>query len=354
MENEIVNYNYKKIKEPLLQWYQKNHRDLPWRKTNNPYNVWISEIMLQQTRVEAVKDYYHRFLLECPDVDSLSKLSDERLLKLWEGLGYYNRAKNLKKAAIEIVDKYNGKFPEKYEEILGLPGIGDYTAGAISSICFDEKTPAVDGNVLRVCTRLANWHAIIDEQSTKKQTKECLLPLYEDGDAGLLTQSLMELGAIICIPAGMPKCDICPLQHLCEVNRIGNYQQVPCRKEKKKRKIEERTVFILKVEDSYGIQKRPDTGLLSKLWEFPNLIGRMDTNEALAYISKLGYKPINIEQMRTYKHVFSHVEWHMEAYYIVCSCKQSDLIWVPLAGFEEEYALPTAFKVFLPKENREE
>ena len=195
------------IKEPLLNWYRDNHRELPWRNTDNPYHIWISEIMLQQTRVEAVKGYYQRFLDRLPDIQSLCLISEDELLKLWEGLGYYNRARNLQKAAKVIMAQYDGEFPKEYEEVVSLPGIGEYTAGAICSICFNQSTPAVDGNVLRVMTRIAKWDAIIDLAKTKTQAKDELMKLYAQGNCNELTQALMELGATVCVPNGVPNCE---------------------------------------------------------------------------------------------------------------------------------------------------
>lgn len=346
MEKQME-YDFLQIKNPLLEWYETNHRELPWRRDTIPYHVWISEIMLQQTRVEAVKDYYHRFLLECPDVEALARISEERLLKLWEGLGYYNRAFNLKKTAERIVKEYQGEFPKEYEQVLALPGIGEYTAGAICSICYDAPTPAVDGNVLRVITRLSNWHAVIDDAKTKKQAKEALRGLYSEGDCGRLTQSLMELGAVICVPNGIPKCELCPLQTACRAYRLKNYMELPHRKEKKKRKQEPVTVFILQDEEWYGIRKRNAKGLLANMWEFPNLPQEMNEKEVMEYLSQQGYKPVCLEKMVRYTHIFSHVEWHMQAYYIQCINRKENLTWVKRSQLEGAIALATAFKVFL-------
>lgn len=342
-----MEYNWRLLKEPLLAWYIKEHRNLPWRNTNDPYHVWLSEIMLQQTRVEAVKDYYHRFLLECPDVEHLALLSEERLLKLWEGLGYYNRAVNLKKTAHIVVKEYNGEFPSDYNDLLSLPGIGEYTAGAISSICFGKPVPAVDGNVLRVMTRLSDWHVIIDDMKTKRQAKEYLTELYQEGDCGLLTQSLMELGAMVCIPNGTPKCSLCPLKDYCKAFQYKNFNELPLRKEKKKRKKVEKTVFILDVNGLYGIRKRPKNGLLANMWEFPNIDVKMTTEEALRYVSEQGLEPVDINKMIPYTHIFTHVEWNMTAYYISCTNKITNLEWVEAECFKNQYPLPTAFKVFL-------
>ena len=255
-----MNFQWLDIKNPLLQWYRKEHRDLKWRQTKNPYHIWVSEIMLQQTRVEAVKGYYDRFIREIPDIESLAKISEERLLKLWEGLGYYNRARNLKKSAITIMKEYNGIFPIEYEAVLSLSGIGEYTAGAICSICYDAPTPAVDGNVLRVMTRVSECYDNIDLQVTKKNARQELLVLYSQGNCGELTQALMELGATVCVPNGAPKCEQCPLSNQCISYRNNTYENLPVRQIKKKRTIEEMTVFILHDEEQYGIRKREAKG----------------------------------------------------------------------------------------------
>ncbi len=345
-----MNYQWLDIKKPLLQWYRKEHRDLKWRNTQNPYHIWISEIMLQQTRVEAVKGYYDRFLNEIPDVETLANISEERLLKLWEGLGYYNRARNLQKAAITIMKDYNGVFPVEYEEVLSLSGIGEYTAGAICSICYDAQTPAVDGNVLRVMTRVSECYENIDLQVTKKRARQELLALYAEGNCGELTQALMELGAIVCVPNGAPKCEQCPLRNKCIAHSKNTYMKLPVRQAKKKRKIEEMTVFILHDEEQYGIQKRARTGLLANMWEFPHTDGKLNVDAAMEYVSRQGFEPVLLEKEIPYTHIFSHVEWRMTAYYISCRNKQSNLRWVNKNEFEHRYALPTAFKTFIEKE----
>ena len=342
-----MNFNWMDIKEPLLKWYQQQHRDLQWRNTKNPYNIWISEIMLQQTRVEAVKGYYTRFLQELPDICSLAKVSEEKLLKLWEGLGYYNRARNLQKAAIIIMEAYNGEFPKEYQEVIKLPGIGEYTAGAICSICYGKPTPAVDGNVLRVVMRLANCYDNIDEMKTKRQVREWLSEVYKQGQCAELTQAFMELGAVVCIPNGNPKCEECPLADRCVAYRQQTFLELPVRKEKKKQKIEKKTIFVLHDGEKYGIQKRPDKGLLANMWEFYHKEGRMDKQEALDFVSKQGFEPVTIEKEIPYTHIFSHVEWRMTAYYITCKKKKQNLKWVKKEELESSYALPTAFKKFL-------
>ena len=203
------------FQEKLLAWYKSGHRILPWRDDPTAYHVWISEIMLQQTRVEAVKPYYQRFMEVLPTVYDLKEISDEKLLKLWEGLGYYSRARNLKKAACKIVEEYDGKIPDTYEELISLPGIGDYTAGAILSIAYQKPYPALDGNVFRVLTRVFANPVDILSTKGKKEIRDLLLSILPTSDNSSFTQSLMELGAVVCIPSGEPHCHACPLKHMC-------------------------------------------------------------------------------------------------------------------------------------------
>lgn len=346
----LKNMDWILIKKPLLDWYQDNHRDLAWRKTKNPYYIWISEIMLQQTRVEAVKDYYNRFLADIPDIKTLANASEDLLLKKWEGLGYYNRVRNLQKAAVLIMNNYNGQFPMQYDEIIQLPGIGEYTAGAISSICFGLPTPAVDGNVLRIVMRISNSYENIDLLSTKRKVRNQLLELYQEGRCDEMTQALMELGAIVCVPNGIPRCAICPLKKYCKAYDKNTYHLIPVRNEKKKRRIVDKTVFILHVKDRYAIRKRMNKGLLANLWEFYNIDQKMNPQEAMHYLNDQGFHPMQLEKEVHYKHIFTHVEWRMVAYYITCSDLKEGFVWVSKESFDSDYALPTAFKAFIEKE----
>ena len=340
----------------LLTWYEKAKRDLPWRQDRDPYHVWISEIMLQQTRVAAVIDYYNRFMSELPDISHLAGVEDERLMKLWEGLGYYNRARNLKKAAGLIMEEYGGRFPDEYEKILALPGIGAYTAGAIASVCFDAPTPAVDGNVLRVYTRLTGDDSCIDLDLTKRRIRENMLPLYETckkKERGTLTQSWMELGATVCLPNGTPLCSVCPLRTECRALREDRTCELPVRAGKKARKIEERTVFLLCTGDHVAMHRRPETGLLADLWEFPNILGRLTMQEAVEQAEKWGLQPSAPRMEFPYTHIFSHVEWRMTAYYLQCEAMPEHIEeiggikWFHRDQPEEAAAVPSAFRPFL-------
>lgn len=339
------------LSDLLLPWFYEHKRDLPWRRDKEPYHVWLSEIMLQQTRVEAVKEYYMRFLRELPNIKDLAACPDDRLMKLWEGLGYYNRARNLKIAATTIMTDYHGVFPQNIEEIRSLKGIGDYTAGAIGSICFGLKTPAVDGNVLRVLSRVYNDASNIDLASTKKAYKNRLETLYPDEDCGDFTQSLMELGALICIPNGVCKCAECPLNSICEAYKQGRTHLLPVRSEKRQRKHVDMTVFVLCFEDTdglyYAIRKREEKGLLHGLYEFYNIAEAMDVKCAMAHLSKHNISAGELLKEVKYTHIFTHVEWHMTAYYVICKEKAPAFTWVHEKELQGAYALPTAFRVFI-------
>ena len=261
------------LPQRLLPWYAQCHRELPWRRDREPYHVWLSEIMLQQTRVEAVKGYYERFLHRLPTIKTLAEAPEDVLLKLWEGLGYYSRVRNLQKAAMQIVEKHKGVFPREYQEILALPGIGPYTAGAISSICFEQPTPAVDGNVLRVVMRLQACADPITEVSVQKEVARKLAAIYPKDNCGDFTQALMELGATVCVPNGAPACHCCPLAEICRGHQEGNAQNFPVKGEKKPRRKEQRTVFVLRCGEKIAVCRRPAKGLLAGMWQLPDMPG---------------------------------------------------------------------------------
>ena len=330
------------FQEKLLLWYKSGHRILPWRDNPTAYHVWISEIMLQQTRVEAVKPYYKRFMDALPTVYDLKEIPDEKLLKLWEGLGYYSRARNLKKAACKIVEEYDGKIPDTYEELVSLPGIGDYTAGAILSIAYQKPYPALDGNVFRVLTRVfANPVDILSTQG-KKEIRDLLLSILPTSDNSSFTQALMELGAVVCIPSGEPHCYECPLKHMCIAHQ--NHQELlyPVKSAKKKRKIETRYVFLITCNHKVLLRKRPETGLLANFYEFPNELVEETTDVMDEILKPFSIHPKKIEELRSCKHIFTHIEWHMIGYHIEVE-KETDGIWATLEELEHIYPLPNAF-----------
>ena len=335
------------IVEPLLIWYESEKRDLPWRKDRNPYHVWVSEIMLQQTRVEAVKSYYTRFLTHLPDVRALADAPEELLLKLWEGLGYYNRVRNMQCAARQIVQEYGGNFPQTEAELLRLKGIGAYTAGAIGSICFELPTPAVDGNVLRVISRLCASEANIDLPKTKAEMTRALAEIYPNNACGTFTQALMELGATVCVPNGEPHCDSCPIGQFCRANAENKVQKLPVRTDKKQRKAENMTVFLLYCKGMIAVQKRPKNGLLAGLWEFPHVNGKITVQEALTVAQMWDTEPQMPLSAIERTHIFTHKEWHMRGMSFVCGKQSEKFVWATKKELSQKYALPSAFSMFL-------
>ncbi len=336
----------REIVNPLLSWYRENARVLPWRSKITPYRTWISEIMLQQTRVETVIPYYERFLNELPDIAALASVPEDRLLKLWEGLGYYSRARNLQKAAKVIMEKYNGSFPDFYKEVLALPGIGEYTAGAILSIAFEKPFPAVDGNVMRVICRLTGDRSDIMENKTRSAIRDELQQIYPAKDCGDFTQSLMELGATVCLPNGAPLCEKCPLKKQCTAQAEDSIMKIPVKKQQKARRIEQKTVLLLEYGDYIAVRQRPDKGLLAGLWEFPMLEGYANTAEIKKYLNQMGCQVGNLKKADSAKHIFSHLEWHMKGYIVQCSEMPSEFTWVSRSQLKKDFALPTALKAF--------
>ena len=331
----------------LLPWFSEHKRDLPWRKDREPYHVWLSEIMLQQTRVEAVKGYYTRFLDRLPTVRALAEAEEGEVLKLWEGLGYYSRARNLQKAANKIMSTHSGSFPADYAAIRALPGIGDYTAGAICSICFDQKTPAVDGNVLRVMSRLLDDHRCTDDHQVKREVSGALESVYP-AEAGTFTQALMELGATVCVPNGAPNCRACPMGDLCLALQRGTIDELPVRAEKKARKQQNLTVFLLTCGDRLALQRRGDTGLLAGLWELPNLPGTLSPEEIIRAAEDWELRPQYLEKTVGRTHIFTHIQWNMQGARLHCGAENDTFIWADRETVARDYALPTAFRQFLP------
>ena len=368
----------------LPDWYEEHARVLPWRGDTNPYHIWVSEIMLQQTRVEAVKDYYLRFMAQLPDIPSLASASEDLLLKLWEGLGYYSRVRNLKKGAVYLCEIHHGEMPSTYEELIKVPGIGPYTAGAIASMAFGGPVAAVDGNVLRVWTRLTEDYGDISKQATKKsvtaQVEEVLGRLSARHTPGDFNQALMDLGSGICLGNGKPLCGECPLGTICRARMSGTQEELPVKPSKKPRKIEEKTVFLLECGGRYAIRKRSGRGLLAGMWEFPALAGRMAASEVEPFIEGLNLqeKP---EALGEAVHIFSHIEWHMSGYRLHLgtipergsevtgrdingtdaakgdtvtdreeadaeSALLQDVIWKTPEEIEKDYSIPTAFQKY--------
>ena len=336
------------IAEPLTAWFAANCRDLPWRADRDPYHVWISEIMLQQTRIEAVIRYYKRFMTALPDIKSLAFVDDDVLMKLWEGLGYYSRARNLKKAAVMIVEEYNGIFPDTYEKIKKLPGVGDYTAGAIASQCFEIPVSAVDGNVLRVISRLTGSFDNILLPKTKKSITESLLKNMPR-HPGVFNEALMELGETVCLPNGAPLCENCPIRAYCIACRDGLTDRIPVREKQVKRRAEEKTVFYIRSHDGrVAIRKRGERGLLAGMYELPNVDGYYSDKELYIVLHGWGLAPTAIAFIKNAKHVFTHIDWLMKGYAVTVNDESGDFLWVTDDQLREIYALPTAFQKILP------
>ncbi len=335
---------YEWIVEPLVSWYEENARVLPWRENADPYRVWVSEIMLQQTRVDAVIAYFNRFMEELPTIRDLAKAEEAQVLKLWEGLGYYSRARNLKKTAEIVCNEYGGKFPQGAKELLALPGIGKYTVGSISSIAFGLPKAAVDGNVLRVITRLDENSRDITDEKFRKEIAEQLEEVYPEGKCSEFTQSLMELGAMICVPNGAPKCEECPLQHGCKAYQNDSWEKYPVKKPKPKRKIVEKTVFILQNNGKMAITKGEDSGLLAGLWRLPDVESSLTEEEISKWLEAQNLDVISWKKKKKVKHIFTHIEWHMQCYEIQCTGENDLFRWVSEEALNEEVALPTAYK----------
>ena len=338
--------------EQIVPWFREKRKMLPWRMEPTPYHVWISEVMLQQTRIETVIPYYRRFLNEFPDAASLAAADDDRLMKAWEGLGYYSRARNLKKAAAVITEAYGGELPSDVSLLRTLPGIGDYTAGAIASIAFGEAEPAVDGNVLRVCMRhIASAEDVLSPKVRRAVAAE-LRAVYPTGeDAALFTEGLMELGETVCLPAGEPDCASCPLRDSCEAHRLNRTADFPVRAEAKPRTQKAYTILVVRRGNTYAIHRRPKEGLLAGMWELPNLDGHLSAEEVGARLCSCGIEPLLIEPAGSATHIFTHIEWHMTGYRVTVadgsdSPADSGWIWKTADEIRRDHAIPTAFRAY--------
>ena len=339
------------IPEKLLKWYDQNARILPWRENPQPYRVWVSEIMLQQTRVEAVKPYFERFLKALPTVEDLAQAPEEQLLKLWEGLGYYNRVRNLQRGARAVMAEHGGVIPASFEALKKLPGIGDYTAGAIGSIAFQIPVPAVDGNVLRVIARLLEDNSDISDQSVKKRVEDDLRPVMPKDRPGDFNQALMELGATVCLPNGAPKCSNCPWQEFCLVGLHGTWQQYPQKAAKKARTIEDKTILVIRTSRQVVLRKRPKRGLLAGLYEFPAMDKKASLEEVREWLKKQGVEAVRIEKLPESKHIFTHKEWHMTGYQVLVDelepmGQDESLLFVETQEIERNYPIPSAFAAY--------
>lgn len=370
----IDDFDLAQLVGPLQSWFKTNARVLPWRENPLGYYVWISEIMLQQTRVEAVKPYFDRFITELPDVKALAECPEDKLLKLWEGLGYYNRARNLKIAANQMLEEHAGMVPSEYEKLLKLKGIGHYTAGAIASIAYGQAVPAVDGNVLRVISRVTADDSDIMKQSTKMHMEERLFLMMNDVQDGksvvnpaVFNQALMELGATVCVPNGAPHCEKCPWYELCEARKQDKIAELPVKTKAKARRIENKTVLIIKDGEQLALHKRENKGLLAGMYELPNVEGHILEADIVNYVKAQGYEPVRIQGVCEAKHIFSHVEWHMKGYVVFIasrdintgtsenqeafSCEEmrfpkEEWIFIDAEETQDNYAIPSAFSKY--------
>lgn len=339
----------RKICHPLTSWFRQNKREMEWRSHPLPYYVWVSEIMLQQTRVEAVRPYFHRFVNELPDIASLAQCDEEKLLKLWEGLGYYNRVRNMQKAARIVMETYGGELPHDPGLLKKLPGIGSYTAGAVASAAYGIPAPAVDGNVLRVLSRLTGSYACIDDPKVRVHFENLVLDLLnseESLDPGEFNQALMELGALVCLPNGQAGCAECPVSDLCAAFRNADQDSIPVRKPKKPRRVEHRTILAVRDATRTVIRKRPQRGLLAGLWELPNLEGELTDAQVLEASRRIGISPVRIMPLPETKHIFSHVEWHMKGYLVLAEELDGladGYLAVEPERTQREYSVPSAF-----------
>lgn len=344
----------KDIPKPLLKWYDENRRRLPWREEPTPYRVWVSEIMLQQTRVEAVKPYFERFMKRLPDIRSLAEAPEEELLKLWEGLGYYNRVRNLQKAAIQVMEEYDGRMPCRYEDLKRLKGVGSYTAGAIASIAFGERAAAVDGNVLRVTSRICMDERVIDDTKVRASVEEELVRVMPKDRPGDFNQAMMELGACVCLPNGSPHCGECPLSHICKTHALGCETEYPKRAPRRERTVEEKTVLIIRDENRAALCKRPGKGLLAGLYELPSLEGFRTEEEVIAYLRENGIQTLRIQALEEAKHIFTHKEWHMRGFMVRVdeltprqpSGAAESWVFVEPQETRDRYPIPSAFSAY--------
>lgn len=330
----------------LLQWYDENRRILPWREKPSPYRTWISEVMLQQTRVEAGIAYFERFTAALPDIPALAAVEEQQLLKLWEGLGYYSRARNLKKAAIQLMQEHNGQLPADFAALCRLPGLGEYSAGAIASIAFDIRVPAVDGNVLRVAARVGGCELDILDPRNRRQFRRRMEAVMPRQEPGAFNQALMDLGAGICLPGGAPLCDTCPAADFCAAREQGRQRELPVRAPKKEKRLEEKTVFLLLGPEGTALRQRPDTGLLAGLWEYPHVPGRLTEEQAARQLRQWGLTPRAWLRQLDARHIFTHIRWEMTGYLVqVEGLGPADWLWADEAR-RQRLAIPSAFDQF--------
>jgi len=341
-ETEIEEFQHR-----ILSWYTDNRREMPWREDPSPYRIWISEIMLQQTRVDTVIPYFNKFMEKYPTVESLASSDEDELMKYWEGLGYYSRIRNIRETAINIVSNYDGKIPETFDELLKLKGIGEYTAGAIASEAFGQKVPAVDGNVFRVFARLTAKEDDLRNLKFQKMLKDAVKSVLPENQIGDFNQGLIELGALICIPNGSPKCGLCPVKDLCQSNKLNLQDKIPFKSKAKQRTVQEKTVFILQYQDKFAVRKRDDKNLLAGLFEIPNVEGFYTVDEAKIVVEEMGFVASDLHMIKDRKVIFTHIEWILQGYYVHVENENEKYIFDTKENLIQKYTLATAFREYL-------
>lgn len=341
-EAEIEEFQHK-----VLSWYMGNRREMPWREEPSPYRIWISEIMLQQTRVDTVIPYFNNFMEKYPTVESLAGSHEDELMKYWEGLGYYSRIRNIRETAVNIVSNYGGQIPETYDELLKLKGVGEYTAGAIASEAFGQKVPAVDGNVFRVFARLTAKEDDLRDLKFQKKLKEAVKSVLPENEIGDFNQGLIELGALICIPKGSPKCGLCPVKDLCLSNKLDLQDKIPVKSKAKQRTVQEKTVFILQYQDKFAVRKRDDQNLLAGLFEIPNVEGFYTVDEARIVVEEMGFTVSDLHMIKDRKVIFTHIEWILQGYYVHVENENEQYVFDTKENLIQKYTFATAFREYL-------
>ena len=334
------------FQKKLLESHDENPRQLPWKGESDPYRIWISEIMLPQTRTETVSGYYHAFLMEFPDVYALAEADEERLFKKWEGLGYYSRARNLQKAAKLIVSAYGGHLPDTAEELLKLPGIGDYTAGAIASIAFGRREPAMDGNAIRVFSRVFAEKRCVGETKVRRELKEQGRSLMTGERAGDFNQAIMGLGNMVCVPVS-PRCEKCPVREFCRAEQEGIQKELPNLPPKPEKKNLSVGVALVFSGEKVLLVKRPDEGLLAGLWAFPSFEGARSEKDVREALSEMGINAGKGTKLCDAEHIFTHRVWKMKGWRFHAEALPEDANFRAVDGNGlRETALPTAFRVY--------
>lgn len=349
-EDNLIKWQDAEIEDfqcKILTWYKGYRREMPWREDPSPYRIWISEIMLQQTRVDTVIPYFNNFMERYPTIESLARSDEDELMKYWEGLGYYSRIRNIRETAVNIVLNYGGQIPESYEELLKLKGIGEYTAGAIASEAFGQKVPAVDGNVFRVFARLTAREEDLRDLKFQKKLKEAVKSVLPESEIGDFNQGLIELGALVCIPKGSPKCGLCPVRDLCLSNKLNLQDKIPVKSKAKQRTVQEKTVFILQYEDKFAVRKRDDQNLLAGLFEIPNVEGFYTPEEAITVVEEMGFVVSDLHVLKDRKVIFTHIEWILQGYYVHVKNDHEQYIFETKENLVQKYTLATAFREYI-------